>query len=341
MGPSILSRSKKFRSFFFPDNADSLLKNIGIVGFMYFLFICGVKTDLLVVMKAKRKHWYIALISTFVPLICTTSVAISFRKSMEKELSKASSILGTSTLFALTTFPVLQLIIKEFNLLSSEIGRLALLISVISDTMGISFVIAFEATKQGEGKSIAALWYIISLIIVVVSIFGGIRQATLWIVKTTPEGKPVDQIFVIAILLSVMVVGFTTDMLGIAIANGSMWLGLAIPDGPPLGAILVEKSETIAMDILMPFAHIYVGVITDVSSMSGNWPVLKPIFVMAITGCVTKLIATFVAARFFDLPLKESLALSLILSLRGQVELLLFIHWMDFKVISYLNGFHI
>ncbi|KAL3518009.1 hypothetical protein ACH5RR_020598 [Cinchona calisaya] len=334
MGPSILSRSKKFHAYFFPDNAEFVLKNIGVLGFMYFLFISGVKTDLTVVTKARKKHWYIALISTVVPLICTISVAIPLRKSMEKELAKASSILGTATLFAMSTFPVLQLIIKEFNLLSSEIGRLTMLIAVISDIIGINCVIAFEAAKQEEAKSSAALWYILSLIVVMASIFGGIRRAMLWIVKTTPVGKPVDQIYVIAILLGVMVVGFVTDMLGIAIANGPLWLGLAVPDGPPLGAILVEKSETIVMDLLLPFSFTYVGLITDVSSMSSNWPVLQPIFLMALTGCITKIIATLLASRFFNMPLKEGLAVSLILNLRGQVELLLFIHWMDFKMIT-------
>ncbi|KAL3530940.1 hypothetical protein ACH5RR_010262 [Cinchona calisaya] len=335
MGPSILSRSKKFRSYFFPDNAEFVLKNVGVLGFVYFLFISGVKTDLSVVVKtAGRKHWYIALFSIVVPLICTISVAIPLRKSMEKEFATASSILGASSLFAMSAFPVIQLIIKEFNLLSSEIGRLALLIAVISDILGISFIIAFEATKQEEGKSLSALWYIISLIVVMASIFGGIRQFMLWIVKTTPEGKPVDQIYVIAVLVGVVVVGFVTDMLGIAIANGPLWLGLAIPDGPPLGATLVEKSETVVMDILLPFSYTFVGMITDVSSMSGNWPVLQPIFLMALTGFITKIIATLLASLFFDVPLKESLALSLILSLRGQVELLLFTHWMDLKMIT-------
>ncbi|XP_027111945.1 cation/H(+) antiporter 24-like [Coffea arabica] len=334
MGPSVLSRSKKFRSYFFPDNADFVLKNIGVLGFMYFLFISGVKTDLTVVKKAGRKHWCIALVSTLVPMICTLAVAIPLRKSMEKELAKPSSILGTSTLFALSTLPVLQLIIKELNLLSSEIGRLALLIAVISDIIGINCVIAFEAAKQEEGSSMAGLWYFISLIVFMISIFGGLRQAMLWIVKTTPEGKQVDQIYVIAILLGVVVAGFLTDMFGIAIANGPLWLGLAVPDGPPLGAVLVDKSETIVMDLLLPFSYTFVGMLTDVSSMSGNWSILQPIFLVAFIGCIAKVISTWLASRFCGMSLKESLAFSLLLNARGQVELLLFIHWMDFKMIT-------
>ncbi|CAI9107071.1 OLC1v1006352C1 [Oldenlandia corymbosa var. corymbosa] len=334
MGPSVLARSKKFRSYMFPQSSDFVLKNLAVMGFMYFLFISGVRTDMTIATRARKKHWVIALVSVFVPIICTAALAIPLRKSLGKELAKASSILGTSTLFAMSAFPVLQLIIKEFNLLSSEIGRLAMLIAVISDVVGINFVVVFEAAKQEEGKSSAAIWYVISLVAVMALIFGGLHLAMLWIIKTTPVGKQVDQIYVIAILLGVLVVGFVTDMLGIAIANGPLWLGLAVPDGPPLGAILLEKSEMIVMELFMAFAFTYVGLLTDVSSMSAEWAGLQPIFLMAVVGFLTKVIATMLASRFFGISWKESLALGLILNLRGQVELLLFIHWMDFKMIT-------
>ncbi|KAJ0828819.1 hypothetical protein HanRHA438_Chr17g0841541 [Helianthus annuus] len=75
-----------------------------------------------------------------------------------------------------------------------------------------------------------------------------------WIIKMTPEGKPVEQFYIVAILAGVLVWGFMSDFFGIALANGPMWFGLAIPEGPPLGATLVHKCETFISDILMPFA---------------------------------------------------------------------------------------
>lgn len=334
MGSSVLGKSKSFRSYLFTDNANYVFKNIGILGFMYFLFVSGVKTDLNVVKNVGRKHWCIASVSVFVPLICTLSTAIPQRNMMEENIARPSSIWGFSSSFALTAFPVIHPIIKELNLYSSEIGRLALSTAVVTDVIGINTILAFEAAKQAEGKHIAVLWYMISLVIFMASIFGGFRLAMLWIVRTTPEGKPVEQIYVVAILLSVVIVGFLSDMLGIAIANGSLCLGLAVPDGPPLGATIVEKSETVMMDILMPFSFLFVGLIVDVSSLGSKWSVLQPVFIMAIVAYVTKMVATLMACRFLNMPLKECVAVSLILSLRGEVEILLFIHWMDFQIIT-------
>ncbi|KAA8543699.1 hypothetical protein F0562_021555 [Nyssa sinensis] len=114
---------------------------------------------------------------------------------------------------------------RELNLLSSEIGRLAMSTSLVSDVVGISSILAFEAAKQGEGKSMAAL----------------------------------------------------CDFFGLAIANGPLWLGLAVPLGPPLGATLVERSETVIMELLMPFSFTFVGMSVDVFSMSGQWASLMPL----------------------------------------------------------------
>ncbi|CAI9770773.1 unnamed protein product [Fraxinus pennsylvanica] len=334
LGPSVLSGKKRFREYVFPGDSDFVLKNIGVIGFMYFLFLNGVKMDLSVIKKVGKKHWYIALSGVLVP-ICTTGItAIILRKSQEKELAKALSVLGVSSALSITAFPVLYPIVRELNLLSSDIGRMALSTAVISDIIGIQGIIIFEAGKQGEERTITALWYLISLIVVMVSIIGGVRQAMLWIVRTTPEGKPVDQIYVIGILLGVLVAGFVADMGGLAMANGPLWLGLAVPDGPPLGATLVQKSETIIMDLLMPCSFIFVGMTTDVYSISAQWSHLQTLFYMALVAYVAKMVSTLIASRFFDMSITDSFTLSLIMSLRGEVELLLFIHWMDFKMIA-------
>ncbi|XP_073133569.1 cation/H(+) antiporter 24-like [Henckelia pumila] len=334
LGPSLLSRSEKFHAYMFPDTAEFVLQNIGVIGFMYFLFLSGVKMDVTQIRRLSKKHWYIAVIGVLVPLSCSATIAVLERKSFKKEMAKGSSIWGISTSLAMTSFPVLYPIVRELNLLGSEIGRMALSTAILSDVIGMNGVLIFEASKQAEYRAISALWYMISLVVVGASLIGGFRQAMIWIIRTTPEGKQVDQFYVVMILLGVMVVGFITDMFGLAIANGPFWLGLAIPDGPPLGATLVEKSETIVIELLMPFSFMYVGMVTDVFSLSGQWFHLKPIFLMILAGYIIKTVSTLVTSRFFDMTIRDSLTLSLISSLRGEMELLLFLHWMSFKMID-------
>ena len=331
MGPSVLGRSKKFTAFLFPDNADFMVKNIGIMGFMYFLFVSGVKMDLNLVSKSGKKHLWISLISVMIPMGIVLAVGFSLRKSMDKDLANVSSIGAVASSVAITAFPALYPVLKELNLLSSEVGRMALATSVISDAIGMNALIAFEASKQTEAQSKNAGWYMLSFLFVLALLFGT-RKLMLWIIAKTRDGKGVDQAYIVFIMLGALSIGFVTDMFGLAIANGPMWLGLAIPDGPPLGSTLVERTETIATEILMPFSFAFIGMYTDVSNVAFVWPTLKPLVAMVITGYVTKIIATALACLYFKMPLRDSLALSFTLSVRGQVEFLLFIHWMDKEV---------
>uniref|UniRef100_A0A0V0IRA3 Putative ovule protein n=1 Tax=Solanum chacoense TaxID=4108 RepID=A0A0V0IRA3_SOLCH len=301
---------------------------------MYFLFISGVKTDLTQIKNVGKKQWYIAIFGVSIPMLCSLFIGLALQKSMEKELARASSMLGVTSELAITAFPVIYPIIRELNLLSSEIGRMSLSTALISDIIGIQFVVIFEAAKQAEHKSMAALWFLIYSFFIGASIFGGVRQIMIWIIKATPKGKSVEQIYVVFILLGVLLTGFLCDLGGIAVANGPLWLGLAIPDGPPLGATLVEKTETIVMDILMPFSFAYVGIFTDISSIYTHWPHLQPLFFMALTAYLVKMVTVLFTSYFFNMPFRDCLALSLVLSLRGEVELLIFVHWMDLKMIT-------
>uniref|UniRef100_A0A7N0ZTH4 Cation/H+ exchanger domain-containing protein n=1 Tax=Kalanchoe fedtschenkoi TaxID=63787 RepID=A0A7N0ZTH4_KALFE len=333
-GPSVLARSKGFAETMLPDNAVFIIKNIGMIGLMYFLFMTGVKMDLTMMKKTGRKHLVIALSGVIIPMLMVIIVAAAFRTSLDKEIWKVSSMGTISSSFAITAFPVLYPILREMNLLSSEMGRMALSTSIISDVIGINFVVAFEAALQGETRSIDALWYVISVVGILAFMLFCVRKFMEWIIEQTPDGKAVDQTYIILILMGVLGMGFVTDMFGVAVLNGPLWFGLAIPDGPPLGSTLVERSEVIIMEILMPFSFAFLGLYTDVFTLNDSWPTLKPLMLMAFTGYVTKLVVTIAAALYFETPLEDSLALGLILSLRGQVEFIMLMHWMDKSIIK-------
>ncbi|KAJ9556865.1 hypothetical protein OSB04_011479 [Centaurea solstitialis] len=334
VGPSCLGRSKTFMTWMFPGQSAYIFRNLGSFAYIYFMFVTGVKMDLLTIKKATKKQWCIAIFGMVIPGIATLTVAMLLRNSLEGEMRKLSSIWGVGASLAITSFPVLYNIIRELNLLSSDIGRMALATSVIGDVVGINGVVAFEAAKQGEGRPLAPIGYILSILAVWITIFGGTRILMFWIIKVTPEGKPVEQFYIVSILTIVLVAAFLSDMLGVALVNGPFWLGLAVPDGPPLGATLVHKCESFIQEILMPFAFANIGLMTDVFAMTAYWSKLQPLFFVALTGYLTKLVATLFMTRFFGIPLRDGVTLSLIMGLRGEVELLLFIHWLDFQMIG-------
>ena len=71
------------------------------------------------------------------------SIAITIQKSLDKGLSKGPVIGGLASAFAITSFPVLHQVIKELNLLSSEVGKLALSTVLVSDVIGIIEMLSY------------------------------------------------------------------------------------------------------------------------------------------------------------------------------------------------------
>ncbi|KAH1109047.1 hypothetical protein J1N35_012815 [Gossypium stocksii] len=339
IGPCLLGKSKRFNEIMFPLYSRFVLRTLGIFALMLFVFVSGVKMDLTLIKRSGKKHLYIAMVSVMLPFLTVMSIGLIIRKLMDSEMAKISSIGGIASGLSVTTFPIHYTILEELNLLSSEVGNMALSIALISDSIGMNFITVFEALKQVDISAGTLVWYLISMVVLVAFLFSAIRPALFWIIDHTPEGQAVHESYVVAILLGVFVVGFLTDMFGLAVAFGPFCLGLLIPNGPPLGATLVEKSETILKEIMMPFTFAFIGLHTDFSAMTeAGWTTLGPLFTMVISGYVSKFLATMIGAFMVAVPSRDSLTLSLVLSLRGQVELALYIHWVDKNMIR-LPGF--
>lgn len=309
---------------------------------MFFMFVYGVKMDPSLLKKSGKMHVSLGLASIAVPTILVFVLALCLRKSMDKELATISSMGILAGSIGTTAFPVLFCILKELNLINSDVGRLALSTALIGDACGIGGVLAFEAGKQGEIKSDNSLWFMISVVVVAILLFCCIRPTMMWINRKTPEGEEVDQSFVVAIILGVFVMAFITDMFGIAIVNGSFWLGLVTPDGPRLGATMVQKTKTIMNEFLMPFSFIMVGQYFDLFALgASDWKTLQPLFLLILTGYSTKFFVTWLATMYWRMPFRDGLTFSLIMSLRGQCELIMLVHFMDKRVSKFQSNLYL
>uniref|UniRef100_A0A0R0EWH5 Uncharacterized protein n=1 Tax=Glycine max TaxID=3847 RepID=A0A0R0EWH5_SOYBN len=332
VGPSFLGGIRWFQSNMETESTKFLIKNLGKMGFMFFVFVYGVKMDPTLLKKSGKLHLSTSLIGIIIPITIVVAVALSMKKITDKQEAMIPSLGAIAGYLGVTSFPVLYIILKEFNLLNSDMGRFALYTALIGDTLGMIFVVFVE---KGETKMLTTLWYIISFVGFLAFLVFIVRPIMTWINNNTPQGHPVQQSFVVAILLGVFVMGFVTDMFGIAICNGPLFLGLVIPDGPGVGATLVKKAETIMSDLLLPFSFIMVGSYTDFYAMSASgWSSLSPLFVMVVTGYIIKFISIWIVLYFWRMPLRNGLAVSLIMSLRGHVELILFVAWMEKKILK-------
>ncbi|KAK6124877.1 hypothetical protein DH2020_041380 [Rehmannia glutinosa] len=101
---------------------------------------------------------------------------------------------------------------------------------------------------------------------------------------------------------------------------GPFLLGLAVPDGPPLGATLEDRLETLISGLLAPLLVTYCGMnvnlveLYDLKFIAIVWLVLAVCLAM-------KLAAIFISAYFCKVPVKDAVALAFCMSSQGVVQM--------------------
>ena len=97
-------------------------------------------------------------------------------------------------------------------------------------------------------------------------------------------------------------------------------LGLFVPDGLPLGSTLEEKLDTVVSGWFAPLLLTYCGLHSDLFGVL-DLRYQTILWVTLFGSSVVKFTGHFLPALICKIPFKDALALSLILSAQGIVEL--------------------
>ncbi|KAE8697030.1 hypothetical protein F3Y22_tig00110634pilonHSYRG00028 [Hibiscus syriacus] len=146
--------------------------------------------------------------------------------------------------------------------------------------------------------------------------------------------RPIKEVYVVIIMMLALASGMLTNWLDRSPLLGPFLVGLVVPDGPPLGSALVEKFDGIPNGI---FLVIYVTRSTmrvNPKKMLADPSAVKHTSIFVIATFLAKVTSCFVASYWSRIPLRDSLALSLIMSSKGIVELSYFSTFKDSEVLS-------
>ncbi|XP_077210445.1 cation/H(+) antiporter 15-like [Tasmannia lanceolata] len=334
LGPSFLGRNKMFATWAFPLSSQYMTTTFSKIGTLSFLFLSGVKQDPSLLKKSGRKAVVIALSGWSLSLGSTLSMA----SIIGKHVNVVADIGGfgfyniLATTIAVTNFPVAHPILAEFNLLNSDLGRLAMAASMITDLIAWVGFIFDESLRRSKGNPLMLMSYLVSLAILLIIIIYVFRPVMKSIVKRTPNGRLVEKRYIAPILLSVFVVTFFCDFLGGRLADGLLFLGLAVPDGLPLGAAIVRSYETINNIFFLPFYFIGMGRLTNIF-LDSSWKSWWALQIIICSGYIGKTVGTILACLFYKMSWNDTISLGLIMNFRGIMELFTYSHWVADKLI--------
>lgn len=326
LGPTGLGNIPKFTETLFPQEGEILIDILSKIGYAFFIFLSGVKMDPRMVLTGSAGSmtaWSVGVLAPLIPfaggsaivLICKRYASLKVHRY---HLPAVRSIISTNILFP---FPVIASLLIDLKIMNSELGRLTLASTLISDLISNFMATIAANIKMGSGwRDGITASSVILLVIWCFLIVGSAEPFARWIIKQTPEGKPINRVYVIIISGAVLMAVILTHNAGINFLYGPFLLGLALPDGPPLGSTLVEKLETVTCGLLTPLMVTYCSMkvnLTVLYDLEWVWRV----WVLIVVCLTMKFAAILFPALICKVPIKDALALSFIMCTQGVVQM--------------------
>lgn len=311
---------KKIIKRLFPPGGRLILETISNIGLFFHFFTLGIQFDAGLLGKLGRSGVLIGISSFVVPLMLGSLAMISAPNITILEDSVVKSLPYAVIVNSLSSFPVISSLLIDLKMLNSELGHMAIATSLVSDICCYSFIvllnaihISIDSTKAKPFLSI--VWMGVYLIF----IHFILRPVILYIGKRIPDGQAMRESHFLTILVLVLLSGFVAESIGQPAGLGSFILGMAIPDGPPLGTALVDKLETLTSGILLP-AKIVIGGMTVSPSAAKRGTAGFVVTFVLLVGYIGKFSGTFGAAFTCGLPFWNCVSLSLIMCCKGIIE---------------------
>ncbi|KAG8068341.1 hypothetical protein GUJ93_ZPchr0005g14292 [Zizania palustris] len=297
---------------------------------MYVIFLIGVRMDPTLVVHSGRKGVVIGLSGFLLPLAMTAAGSSSEAMATERDVSMRPTFLfALATSLSVTSFAVLSPILSELNLLNSDLGRIAMSASMTTDGIAWIIMVVYILAEAFLVSPATSIWAFFSVAVLAVFILFAVRPIALRVIERTPPGKPVEETYVFVFLLIVLLVGLYSDIIGANSFHGALMLGLAIPDGPPLGTALGEKIEAMVSGLILPLYYAMTGLSTDMWRM--HWGRLQ---LIVFLGWVGKLVGVMVSSLYLEIPLRDAVSLSLFMNSKGIVEVITFNFFLTNKLIG-------
>ncbi|XP_050211960.1 cation/H(+) antiporter 15-like [Mercurialis annua] len=296
LGPSVMGKiSSKYMETIFPDKDMFVFNTMVKVGIGYYFFITAVKMDTAMMLKTAKN----------IPVLAN-GLSVTFYSNIASAM-------------------------EEHNLLTTELGQLAMSSAMLIDSIAWFHVIITVIMFQGNAYSSIRL--LISMFVFVLILIYIIRPAIVKIIKRIPEGSCISENIVIGMLISALIMGLITELTFGGFYLGTLLMGLVIPDGPPLGSELVEKAGFMVMEYFQPMFFVLIGYYIDFSLMVHNKEI--GLLVMFIVGShLAKILGALFASIFVKINVRNAALVAICLNFRGIVDLTVYERWLIKGVID-------
>ncbi|XP_028759739.1 cation/H(+) antiporter 5-like [Neltuma alba] len=336
LGPSFDNKSfnlNRYREMLFPFGSQNVLAGVTSIGYAFFAFVTSVQMDFSMITRTGNKIWGIALIGLVAPVLAGLSCLSWFYEPLKVATGPHLWDLKVTALsHSVTAFPVVACFLNDLKIVNSELGRLALTTALVSDITSLTIISLGTALAYNvDGKMDFVSLAFCAAFVVLIPLIS--RPAMFWVIKRTPEGRPVKDHYIFIIIGVVLALGWISLILHQEFILGPFIFGLSVPEGPPLGSALVKKLQLFSMWFLLPIFVTTCAIKVDFSIDYTLTQVLTIVAFILMTHLV-KILAHLLTSLCCKMPLRDGLIIALILNCKGVVEVFWYHGVYDEKILS-------
>ncbi|WEJ95571.1 K(+)/H(+) antiporter [Yamadazyma tenuis] len=327
LGPTVLGRIPNFTDNCFPTESIPGLTLMANIGIILFLFMVGMEVDLGYIRKHLKAAVTVGLVNMAVPfgLGCAISVGMYHRYRENADLPPikfTTYMVFIAVAMCITAFPVLARILTELNLISDRVGTIVLAAGITNDLVGW-ILLALAVILANSSAPVTTVYILLATAAWFVVMFIPVRRALSWYLRRFTNdlvtGEP-SQFSMMLILLLVFVSAFYTNIIGVHAIFGAFMVGVIVPRDNGYVIRITEKLEDLVHLLMIPLYFAVAGLNVNLGLLNEgvDWGYTIGIIVLAMVG---KIAGGFVAAKFNKLLWRESLAVGVLMSCKGIVEI--------------------
>ncbi|KAF8036850.1 hypothetical protein BT93_C2541 [Corymbia citriodora subsp. variegata] len=264
------------------------VRTTGSLSLAYLLFFLAVKTDVTVIQRSMRNA---SIVGSSTVLMTFTVLLLMIHILSLPGIHKGFFKYIFAGIVSLTRFPNVVYAFNELNIMTSDLGQLAMCSSIFSELLLWLWLFISIYLRHGQ----QFFWSVLAALGVILGIFFIIQPLIMLIIQRTPESKPVREIYITSIFIGSLLLGVLTDMFG-SMHFGVLLFGLVIPNGPPLGSTPSEKIEAVCREVLMPMFYVSIGYDMDLTSV--DFQISREVILLAFVSALTRIVGALSAALF-------------------------------------------
>ncbi|KAL1200886.1 Cation/H(+) antiporter 12 [Cardamine amara subsp. amara] len=320
-------------------DGNASLKGLSLCGNIMLAFLMTVKISRRLAFNNGSLPIVIGIFSFIVPFFGGLSFRNLYTNNIDPLYLPAKKALAERTVIITTQsailLPTITYFLSELKILNSELGRLVLSSSLISDILSVTAgTLAHIAGTYKNKSPMTAYRDFIGVVVLILIVFCILRPAIDWILERTPEGKPVADMYVHAAVVTVLASAAYSMFFNQQYLLGPFLIGIIIPEGPPLGSALEVKYDALTMKVLTPISIAFSTMRCDVMKIIYELDdITYNIFLTVFTG-VLKMVSSMLPCLYYRIPLKEAISAGLLLCSKSFSEIFFYESTLDESYIS-------